>query len=305
MPSRPKSKEAQAAQDALLATFLRLYLRLERTKVAIARDVVKGLNTVADQIAADFRRAQVFDAARPMTKLGRLKEFSRNVSESLKGTYSALWMILKRDLYHVAYRANVTALKGMNAAAGFNLVEEKDLGVRELRDVVSNANILGAPLSVWLGRQETQLGQRIADIARAGVLRGDSAVLDKVERDALPQAQVRLDALARSAVAAVAADAVMATLKANKEVVRGVQWMSVLDNHTTEQCQGLNGRAWDIEGKPIGHDAKFPGEPPIHWGCRSMIIPGPETLERGITCVRLFWRLSLSWASVWSFWASP
>lgn len=49
--------------------------------------------------------------------------------------------------------------------------------------------------------------------------------------------------------------------------------MSVLDNHTTEQCQGLNGKAWDIEGKSISHDQKFPGEAPIHWGCRNMLIP--------------------------------
>ena len=272
MPSRPLSKEAQPAQDALLAAFLRLYLRLERVKAGLAKKAVAALAAIPDPIAADLRRAQMVEAARPETRLLRLKDFSSDAMATVQDAYKRNWKNLRADLATAAKRVSGRTLDAMNQAAGFNLAEYAPDG-DVLRGVPYGADILGPTVSVWLGRQAVQLGQRIADIARAGVLGGDPAVLDKVERDALLQAQVRLDALARSAVAAVAADAVMATLKANRDVVRGVQWMSVLDNHTTEQCQGLNGKAWDLEGKPISHDQKFPGEPPIHWGCRNMLIP--------------------------------
>jgi hypothetical protein len=253
MPSCPRSKEAQAAQNALLAAFLRLYLRLERVKAGLAKKAVAALAAIPDPIAADLRRAQMVEAAWPETRLFAAQGLLLRRNGDGTGR-------VQRHLEEFAGRPGDRREAGQRAHPGCDERGRRlqPRGIRPGRRCTP-----GRPLrcrhpqttvSVWLGCQAVQLGQRIADIASAGVLGGDPAVLDKVERDALLQAQVRLDALARSAVAAVAADAVMATLKANRDVVRGVQWMSVLDNHTTEQCQGLNGKAWDIEGKPISHD---------------------------------------------------
>lgn len=54
------------------------------------------------------------------------------------------------------------------------------------------------------------------------------------------------------------------TLEENDDLVKGYEWVSTLDGSTTSTCQSLDGR-------------KFPKNattrPPIHWGCRSTIIP--------------------------------
>jgi hypothetical protein len=182
MTSPRKSKEAQAAQDALLAAFLRLYLRLERCKAGVAKKAAAALAAIPDSIAADLRRAQAFQAARPETRLARLKSFSRDAAVTVQDAYKGVCKNLRPDLATVAKRVGVATSDAMNQAAGFNLAEYAPDG-DVLRGAPYGADILGPTVSVWLGRQAVQLGQRIADIARAGVLGGDPAALVKAVVD--------------------------------------------------------------------------------------------------------------------------
>jgi len=57
----------------------------------------------------------------------------------------------------------------------------------------------------------------------------------------------------------------------NSDIVESVQWVSVLDSRTTEQCQALDGEIFPIDSGP---------RPPIHYNCRSTIVPVlPEDLQ--------------------------
>jgi hypothetical protein len=68
-----------------------------------------------------------------------------------------------------------------------------------------------------------------------------------------------------------------------EEGVTAIEWVSVLDDVTTDECLGLDGLQWlmpddplDFENYiPIGHDIPFPG-PVAHWSCRSSQIPVTE-----------------------------
>lgn len=52
-----------------------------------------------------------------------------------------------------------------------------------------------------------------------------------------------------------------------EDVITGYMWVSVLDLRTTEVCASLN-------GKVVRKKENFPiGLPPIHWGCRSQVVP--------------------------------
>lgn len=50
----------------------------------------------------------------------------------------------------------------------------------------------------------------------------------------------------------------------NKELVKGVEWVSTLDSRTTTQCRSLDGKVFPID-KGV--------RPPIHYGCRSTTTP--------------------------------
>jgi len=62
--------------------------------------------------------------------------------------------------------------------------------------------------------------------------------------------------------------------------VTAIEWVSVIDDVTTDECLLLDGKQWllpddpqDYEGYiPLGHDVPFPGQV-AHWNCRSTQIP--------------------------------
>lgn len=72
------------------------------------------------------------------------------------------------------------------------------------------------------------------------------------------------EALTRTAVNHVATSARTELYRANADLVKGVKWLSVLDNRTSDICQGLSGTEWPIDTGP---------RPPAHINCRSTVVP--------------------------------
>lgn len=76
--------------------------------------------------------------------------------------------------------------------------------------------------------------------------------------------------------------AVIAIARRNKKWISGVMALATLDNHTTELCIGRHGGAWDLESRqPLKFstvDEDFPGRPPWHFNCRTMLTPVFEGL---------------------------
>jgi SPP1 gp7 family putative phage head morphogenesis protein len=64
------------------------------------------------------------------------------------------------------------------------------------------------------------------------------------------------------------------------EGVTAIEWVAVIDDVTTDECLGLDGLQWIMPEDPadyegyigIGHNVPFVA-PPIHWNCRSTVIP--------------------------------
>lgn len=85
-------------------------------------------------------------------------------------------------------------------------------------------------------------------------------LLGKVQRD--------IETIVRTAIQHVSNAARMAILEANKDIVVGYRWVSVLDTRTTPVCRSLDGRVFKLGEGPT---------PPLHPNCRSTVIP--EMLE--------------------------
>jgi hypothetical protein len=87
-------------------------------------------------------------------------------------------------------------------------------------------------------------------------------------------------AITRTAVQTVAKDARLASLEANADIIKAVQWVSTLDSRTSDICIVRSGKTWEFPSfKPIDHKIPWNGGPPAHWNCRSTFIPITKSFE--------------------------
>lgn len=173
----------------------------------------------------------------------------------------------------------------------------------DLRVLSSNTLIQNAPSAEWWARQEQDLTRRFAQEIRLGVAQGETnaqlvrrirgrstgrrltiettkglkktvhefagGVMDISTRDA--------KALVETSVQTISNEVLHKTYKNNTDVVEGVEALVTLDERTTIICIGLSGGAWDlVTGRPLPGSPRgepFPGPPPWHWKCRSVLVP--------------------------------
>lgn len=150
----------------------------------------------------------------------------------------------------------------------------------------------GRLLSEWFLALPSRRRQRIADAVRQGFVQGQT--VDEIVRrlrgtkaegyaDGLVEVDRRsAEAVVRTAVAHIAAEARQALYAANADLFDEETWLSTLDGRTTDVCMSRDGKAYALPGhKPIGHDLPWlegPGE--IHWGCRSTSVPVLKIFEQ-------------------------
>ena len=74
----------------------------------------------------------------------------------------------------------------------------------------------------------------------------------------------RAKSLSRSSVVHSANTSKEEVYKANKNDIKEVEWISVLDSNTTPFCSGQDGKFYDVGKGP---------RPPAHYNCRSITQP--------------------------------
>lgn len=111
-------------------------------------------------------------------------------------------------------------------------------------------------------RQGLATGQTVREMVEA--LRG---VPGTGFTGAIQQVRRQAATIVRTSVNHVANLAHEEVFKANKDVIKGVRWVSVLDRRTTDICISLDGQTWKVgEGQ----------RPPAHHQCRSITVPVME-----------------------------
>ena len=138
----------------------------------------------------------------------------------------------------------------------------------------------GRLLSEWASNLESDRLTRISNTVRQGFLLGDTVeqIARKVRGHAnrgyqdgtLLVSRSNAASIAKTAVGHLAATARSEFSNANDDIIKGKQWLSTLDNHTTRLCQVRDRLKYTLDGKPIGHKIPYlqgPGK--IHFCCRS------------------------------------
>ena len=192
--------------------------------------------------------------------------------------------VVGRELGNFANFSGGDIVSKVNDLAGISLFKKTG----DMRALVRKQLIVGQPGSSWWARQasaaKTKFGQQI----RLGVLAGESQkqitsrILDGVGSLKLNKAQAK--ALVRTSVSATNNAALEATFKANSDVISGIEADATLDARTTDICLGRDGGIWDIEtGAATAQSqvqSSYPGPPPWHMQCRTVIIPVVRSLKK-------------------------
>ena len=157
-----------------------------------------------------------------------------------------------------------------------------------IQEISRSALINGATIGDWFSRLNENTRFDLERTIKNGILLGltNSQILKTLlgtgDKGGEPIAKSRRDAMAitRTAVQTVAKDARLASLEANADIIKEVQWVSTLDSRTSDICIVRSGKLWTYpDFKPVGHKIPWNGGPPAHWNCRSTFIPITKSLE--------------------------
>lgn len=131
----------------------------------------------------------------------------------------------------------------------------------------------GNVMAEWWSRMTNDLKFKIKGVIRHGVLENwDKAQMTAALKGSFASNRHQAAAVVQTSIHTIANDARMAVYEKNSDIIKGFYWLSTLDSRTTLTCIGRSGLEWDIEKNPVNHSIPF-AVPPIHWNCRSVMMP--------------------------------
>lgn len=136
------------------------------------------------------------------------------------------------------------------------------------RTVVREAVIDGRTLSEWMSSAQASFLAATTRAVRIGVEQDDavSAIIGMVRGDAARQARRHIDGIARTSTTAITNRNHLRVYEANADVLEGVQFLATLDSRTTLVCARWDGTVWAVDDPAIQ-------KPPLHFNCRSQLVP--------------------------------
>lgn len=136
---------------------------------------------------------------------------------------------------------------------------------KDLRRLVSALKIEGSYIQTWMKKIETSALRGVKGALRRGL--AESKQTPEIVRDireVLARPRREIEAVVLTAAQQVSAETRLATIEENSDLCKGWQFLATLDGRTTLICMANDGRFFpNGSGNP----------PPLHWRCRSQIIP--------------------------------
>lgn len=149
----------------------------------------------------------------------------------------------------------------------------------------------GHLMSDWFGRLAANRQDRIQRSLATGFVSGDTidqmiATLRGTRANNYADGLLEIDrqhaeSVVRTATSHTANFARQAFYKSNSDIIREEQWVSTLDNRTTEICQIRDGKLYTAgDHEPVGHKVPWlEGPGAIHWNCRSTSVPVVDSAQ--------------------------
>lgn len=262
---------------------IRFQVQTLRYAAGEQRKIRALLNKIQEDILDQMRKARIDDAVRAETKAKRLATLFEEVKIVLNTEFKVVNKVMRTDLAALARIAAEDASASINAIFGGVELAQPNLSASFMKSIAKDL-IFGTPADEWWEQQANSTRNRFMQQLRLGLAQGETVdemvtrVVGRAARDGRPAIAGVMDLTRQQAEMLVRTAVVSTSNRARQEslndenMVKGWQWVSTLDSRTTPICRALDGKQWDKEYNPIGHDMAFPG-PVAHIGCRSTQIP--------------------------------
>lgn len=241
---------------------------IERLKAGEVKKFEKYLRQIDTLVRDQLTRKELTTYSRQ-----RLEEFLARVDGKLLDIYKAYADLVQADVVEIALYESTFEASSLNHAFSIDAVVPSNAVIRAAVfsyplqvTGLDGGKLLKPFLSGWT-RAETM---RITNTIRLGFGQGqtNAQIIQAVRGTAaqnftdgvLAISNRNAASVVQTAIQHVATTARMETLKANPDVVQGYRWVSTLDRKTSQQCKGLDGRAFKVGKGPL---------PPAHINCRS------------------------------------
>ncbi len=256
--------------DALI----RHAVRLEDYKNSTVRDVLRVIDEKEKQIIKLLRQSDITDVQqiRLEAQLAELRALAAEISRDVESTLNTEL----QDFADVESGVYASAIdEAVNQQPSFLTIAVYGvLGAAIFRQTMSKP-YQGEPLTSWITGLGESLGTRIVRAVRDGIAQAFNLrqIIANV-RQTFVVARRDSDALVRSALGHISAEARDSTFQANPHIVRYLQWNSILDGRTTIQwCVPRDNKLYTLDYKPVNHNFAWGAGPGrIHWRCRSSSV---------------------------------
>jgi len=281
-------KTTDKVADRLFDSIAKHSIELQRMANYVEKDLAAEYIKLSKELDAVLVK---HEAGVRVTKAGRQKLLAKVIQEgevAIKKSGQALAELVRNNLIEVGNLESEFSVGSINKAVtgkGNVAFITNKLGPKKISSIADNLIVQGAPQKELWARQSTNLVNKFKDVIRTGweqeqdiatisqAIRGTAA--NGYKDGIMNVSKHQANSLARTSIASVANQVREETYLANDDVIQGVQFIAVLDNNTTPVCRAHSGDKWDMtpEGwKPVEGAHNYV-QPPLHFNCRSTLIP--------------------------------
>lgn len=271
---------AKTVNDKLAAEAIRRRIMLLRYGNNEAQDLIAILRAANPDITAAMLQGVEGMNANNMTP-ARSRALTNLVLNATKGAYANILETLSTDLSafskaETGYQANL--LKTAIPETVLRLIDGEIVTAtwQQVLAATTSRALMGQTIDQWFKTTlPTNMSKTLINAVQAGILQGtpSAQVIAQIRKSAVWGNQERdLATITHTAINSVAADARDMTLRENASMIKAREWLSTLDNKTSDICIVRDKLQYtvDVPVKPIGHTIPYGAGPgKIHWRCRS------------------------------------
>ena len=256
-----------------------------RYEACIRQKVVNLLKSLGNDLVKELVASGV-DTTRTAWQRARMAKLIDLAEQKINAIYGDIDKLVTDDLKGLVEVSSDRIRLAMNDAIGADLLQPLNWTDEQLRTLVGDTWIDGAPSGEWWSRQARAVRDSFADQMRKGMAQGETItelrnriigktdlrkVRDPDQRAVIKTARRNAEAQIRTSAITMTNEARKAFYAANDDIIDGLEWNATLDQRTCIRCGSLDGKVYDM-GDP--HPS-----PAIHWNCRCVLLPKTKTWE--------------------------
>lgn len=276
----------KSANDKLLEQALEDALDISRITTKEREKVRRVLRNLKLKLKGRMSELPDLLKMSPSRRRTAIRKFLREADKEIAAQFSDFGEEFTATLSDLAVYEAAAAVTAINAVVGVELAKALNFNAEQARVLVSEAWISGSTVEEMINGMEEAFAREFKRIVREGYMMGETndeiarRISGYTDREGAYHAGIAegvarksAERMVRTATMGIANAVREEVFRSNEEVIKGREWLATLDTRTCLECAARDGKAWDMEGRPIGEHSIPYAPPPKHRNCRCVLTP--------------------------------